>query len=218
VVGIACGVAVSWWGHYAPFIVVGSAIFTVGAGLLTLFNVTLPSWQAYGFMIVVGSGYGLSLQNAYIAVQVVLPIETLPVGNAIVMFSQTFSYVPKKVGESLFPRFLLVACQILTQFTGAIFVAVAQSVLSNGLVNGMSAKIPILDPSGIISAGATGIRNIVPPDLLPLVLTVYDETMKHFYYCRRSGGVFVYHVFVFRMEKYEGEQCGDGMIRRNSVR
>jgi hypothetical protein len=97
-VGIACGIVVSWWGHYAPFIIIGSAIFTVGAGLLTLFNVTLPNWEAYGFMIIVGSGYELSLQNAYIAVQVVLPIETLPVGNAIVMFSQTFSYVPNKVG------------------------------------------------------------------------------------------------------------------------
>jgi hypothetical protein len=58
-------------------------------------------------------------------------------------------------------------------------VAVAQAVLSNGLVGGISAKIPSLDPSGIISAGATGIRNIVPPDLLPLILTIYDDTMKH---------------------------------------
>jgi Na+/melibiose symporter-like transporter len=94
VVGIFCGAIVTWGGYYTPFIVVGSAIFTIGAALLTLFTVQQANWRAYGFTIIAGTGYGLSLQNAYIAVQAVLPNETLPIGNAVVMFCQTFSYVP----------------------------------------------------------------------------------------------------------------------------
>jgi len=78
-----------------PFIVIGSIIFTVGAGLLTTLTVDQPDWRAYGYTIVAGSGYGLSLQNAYIAIQDVLPHETLPIGNAIVMFCQIFSFVPR---------------------------------------------------------------------------------------------------------------------------
>lgn len=92
VVGIACGCLVTWSGYFTPFIVIGSAIFTIGAGLLTLFTVDQPDWRAYGFTIVAGTGYGLSLQNAYIAIQNVLPDEILPIGNAVVMFCQTFSY------------------------------------------------------------------------------------------------------------------------------
>jgi len=94
VVGIVCGCLVTWTGYFTPFIVVGSALFTMGAGLLTLVSVDQSSWCAYGFSIIAGAGYGFSLQNAYIAVQNVLPNEILPIGNAVVMFCQTFAYCP----------------------------------------------------------------------------------------------------------------------------
>ena len=93
-VGFICGGIVTWWGYYTPFIIVGAAIFTIGIGLMTLFKVNQPSWRAYGFTIVAGIGCGLSIQNSYMAIQVVLPKETLPIGNAVAMFSQTFSFNP----------------------------------------------------------------------------------------------------------------------------
>jgi MFS family permease len=86
------GGLVTWWGYYTPFIIIGAAIFTVGAGLMTLFTVDQPNWRAYGFIIVAGSGCGLAIQNAFMSVQAVLPKETLPIGNAVIMFSQTLSY------------------------------------------------------------------------------------------------------------------------------
>lgn len=88
------GGLVTWLGYYTPFIIIGSAILTIGAGLMTLFTVDQPVWRAYGFIIVAGSGCGLAIQNSFMSVQAVLPKETLPIGNAIVMFSQTLSYDP----------------------------------------------------------------------------------------------------------------------------
>jgi Na+/melibiose symporter-like transporter len=85
------GGLVQWWGYYTPFIIGGSAIYTVGAGLMTLYTVNQPDWRAYGFTIVAGAGLGLSLQNAFMSVQAVLPNSTLPIGNAVIMFSQTLA-------------------------------------------------------------------------------------------------------------------------------
>ena len=106
-VGLICGGIVTWWGYYTPFIIIGAAIFTIGVGLMTLFSVNQASWQAYGFTIVAGTGCGLSIQNSYMAIQAVLPKETLAIGNAVVMFSQTFSSNPN---PSLLTVFLVARC------------------------------------------------------------------------------------------------------------
>lgn len=94
------GGLVTWWGYYTPFIIVGSALFTVGAGLMTLFTVDQPDWRAYGFIIIAGSGCGLAIQNAFMSVQAVLPKATLPIGNAVIMFSQTLSYDPNQTYQT----------------------------------------------------------------------------------------------------------------------
>jgi hypothetical protein len=62
--------------------------------------------------------------------------------------------------------------------SGAIFLAISNSVLSNGLVDQITANIPGVDPQTIVTAGATGIRNIVSADLLPLVLESYNHAVR----------------------------------------
>ena len=96
------GGMVTWWGYYTPFIIVGGAIYTIGAGLMTLYTVDQPDWRAYGFTIVAGAGCGLSIQNAYMSVQAVLPPKNLAIGNAVVMFAQTLSYPPPKKNYFIF--------------------------------------------------------------------------------------------------------------------
>jgi Na+/melibiose symporter-like transporter len=92
--GFIIGGIVTWWGYYTPFIIAGAIIYTIGAGLMTTFTVNQSDWRAYGLTIFAGSGVGISIQNAFMAIQTVLPQETLPIGNAAVMFSQTLSYIP----------------------------------------------------------------------------------------------------------------------------
>jgi hypothetical protein len=65
--------------------------------------------------------------------------------------------------------------------SGAIFVAVSQSVLTNGLIDELSRRFPGIDPGNINSAGATGIRDIVPVDLLPFVLEVYNSVVRRIF-------------------------------------
>jgi len=85
------GALVTVLGYYTPFIIIGSAIFVIGAGLVTKYKVDTPYWTAYGYTIIAGAGCGLAFQNAFMAVQAVLPPSTLGIGNATIMFAQTLS-------------------------------------------------------------------------------------------------------------------------------
>ena len=64
-------------------------------------------------------------------------------------------------------------------YSGAIILSICNSVLSNSLVSQISSTIPGINPQTIINAGATGIRNIVSPQILPLVLEAYNAAVKH---------------------------------------
>lgn len=52
-------------------------------------------------------------------------------------------------------------------------------MLSNSLVNQIASEIPNVNPQMIINAGATGIRDIVSPQILPLLLEAYNTAIKH---------------------------------------
>jgi len=91
---IVTGIAITVFGYYAPFIIIGTCIYAVARGLMTLITVDSPDWRIYGFMIMAGIGVGLGMQPCFIAVQTVLPPETVSIGTSMATFTQTFSYLP----------------------------------------------------------------------------------------------------------------------------
>jgi len=52
-------------------------------------------------------------------------------------------------------------------------------VLKNSLINRIASEIPNFNPQMIINAGATGIRDIANPQILPLILEAYNTAVKH---------------------------------------
>ena len=60
---------------------VGSAIFTVGAGLLYTLKVNSSAGIWIGYQILTGIGAGASVQIPFIAVQVVLSAKDMPTGS-----------------------------------------------------------------------------------------------------------------------------------------
>ena len=70
-----------------------------------------------------------------------------------------------------------------TQFLGGtIFVTVCQSLLQNKLVQGLTERLPNFDPAAVSSQGATDLRNLVSADQLPLVLDVYNDSLRSIWY------------------------------------
>ncbi|KAF2191593.1 MFS general substrate transporter [Zopfia rhizophila CBS 207.26] len=110
------GSLISIIGYYIPFVYLTIIFMSVGGGLLTTLEVDSghPKWIGYQFLF--GAGSGLWMQQTMVIVQTALQFEEVPIGTAIVMFSQNL--------------------------TGVIVVSVAQNVFTNQLVKNLSHYVP----------------------------------------------------------------------------
>ncbi|BCS17174.1 MDR family MFS transporter [Aspergillus puulaauensis] len=157
VFAIAGGLGVTAVGYYTPFMIAGSTIMAVGAGLLLLFKVDTPLSRWLGFQIVFGAGAGMGLELPNIAVQAVLPEKDVSTGTSLIVFARSLG--------------------------GAIFVSAGQTVFSNHIVSGMLSRVPELDPSVIIQSGAANLQQTVSRttlgqvDIVARVLKVYNDAI-----------------------------------------
>ena len=103
-----------------------------------------------------GAGLGFVLQQPIVAAQTVLNKEQVAIGISLLTFVQFLG--------------------------GTIFVAVCQNLLENKLIAGLAGKIPDFDPASIANQGATSLRKLVPTDDLPLVLDVYNDSLRSVWY------------------------------------
>ncbi|KAJ0386023.1 hypothetical protein COL922a_005170 [Colletotrichum nupharicola] len=160
VASIASGALISVIGYYSAIILPSLVLFTVGSGLITTFNLDTPMREWFGYQVLAGLGIGAGFQIGVLVVQTVLPLEEVPVATAVVQFFQSFG--------------------------GAIMIAVAQSLFQTGLVNGVATRVPDLDPSIFINAGADQVRSILTQmgrqDAIDAVLESYMVGLRHTYY------------------------------------
>lgn len=156
VVSLIGGVLTTVIGYYTPFCLLSSVLMSIGAGLMSTWTVDTSRAHWIGYQFLYGAGVGFGMQQTLIAVQAALPLADVPIGTAVIMFSQTFG--------------------------GAIFISVAQNVFTNGLLTNLQAVVPDLDPSLVLKTGATDLRNVIDPIYLPRVLTAYNTTLTHTFY------------------------------------
>src|ERR1700759_194545 len=71
------GIAISKWGRYKVFPIVGTGLMTVGLYLLSMLTVSTGLLESSVYMFVLGIGIGLGLQVLVIAVQNVVPYSDL---------------------------------------------------------------------------------------------------------------------------------------------
>ena len=148
---IGSGALVSKIGYYTPFMLASTVLTSIGAGLLTTFDLSTGSPKWIGYQVVIGFGIGLGLQLPLIAVQTVLDMSEVPSATALMIFLQLFG--------------------------AAIFVSVGESVLTNKLISYISQNVPGVDAVAAASAGATNIRKVIPAEYLIGVLQVYNDAL-----------------------------------------
>ncbi|KAF9887398.1 hypothetical protein FE257_010253 [Aspergillus nanangensis] len=155
---ITGGASVTFVGYYTPFMIAGSIIMAIGAGLLLLLKVHTPLAMWLGFQIVFGAGAGIGLELPNIAVQTVLSEEDVSIGTSLVVFVRSLG--------------------------STIFVSVGQNIFSGRIVSGMLARAPELDPSVVIRAGATELQQTVKlaglkeaDATLAAILEIYNDAI-----------------------------------------
>jgi hypothetical protein len=151
VASIVVGGGITFLGYYTPFMYIGSVIFTVGCGMLYTLKLDSSASQWVGYQLLAGIGSGACIQIPFISVQVVLNEKDMPTGNAIAIFFNSLG--------------------------GAVSISAAQNIFSNTLAKQLPIDAPGINPQAVISAGATHLREFVPPDLLRGVLTAYVKAV-----------------------------------------
>jgi hypothetical protein len=84
---------------------------------------------------------------------------------------------------------------VFTQtFGGAIFLALAQLIFSDGLIAGLKEHAPNIDPETVITAGATAVRHVISTADLPAVLSAYIVAINRVFYLGTgaAGGLFLF--------------------------
>lgn len=148
------GAIVGKTGYATPPAVIGSAIGTIGLGLLTLLNPNTTTAQWVGFQVLTAAGFGLSIQQCFNAVQTMLAeSKDLTLATAAVAAAQSLG--------------------------GAIFVSVGNSVFQHQLMKASADNLlPGIDIRQVIAAGATAFRDLIPAEQLPAMIQVYNKAIQ----------------------------------------
>ena len=149
VTSILSGQFISRFGRYRFFPIAGTAIMTLGLGLLSTLGQSSSTWAASGYMLILGAGLGMVMQVLVLAVQNTAEYRDLGVATSgTTLFRSTGS----SVGVSLF---------------GAIFAA--------NLASGLAARMPV----GASHPSATNAAAIsaLPPDVRRIYLEVFTAAL-----------------------------------------
>ncbi|KAF2740216.1 major facilitator superfamily transporter [Polyplosphaeria fusca] len=155
VASAASGIVCNRIGHYAPQMILGSIITSVGAGMLTMWQVRSSAGQWIGYQVLYGFGMGLGLQAPGMAVQTTLSRKDIPTGTALMFFTQMIG--------------------------GAVFVSAAQNIFASKLRIYLTG-IPGIDAAILIESGATALRRMVDGDMLAEVLKVFNTALTKTFY------------------------------------
>ena len=96
---VISGRLVTRWGRYKVFPVVGTALMTIGAYLLSMIDASTNGWVLAGYMFVFGVGMGLVMQVLVVAVQNAVSYEDLGVATSSSVF---FRMIGGSFGTAVF--------------------------------------------------------------------------------------------------------------------
>ncbi|QIW97144.1 hypothetical protein AMS68_002662 [Peltaster fructicola] len=156
ITSMVAGGIVTAVGWYTPFIIASSVIMTIGAGLISTFNVNTGTGAWIGYQLLFGIGVGFGMQQGLIAVQVALPTADVPIGTALIMFSQTLG--------------------------GALSISIAQNVFTNRLLSNIMSQVPQVNAADVLATGATSLQRVFSPEYLPAIKVAYNESLVNAFY------------------------------------
>ncbi|OTB09513.1 hypothetical protein M426DRAFT_70740 [Hypoxylon sp. CI-4A] len=191
---IVSGALITATGYYNPFILIEIAMVAVGAGLITTFDQHTPFARWFGYQVLDGLGVGVGFQAGVIVVQNVVSRDLVPQATSCVQFFQSLG--------------------------GALFIAVAQTVFQNGLVQGLRENAPHLDPALLTHSGASQVREVLASAhqerALDAVLGAYMHGLRYTY-CISAAAAAIAFVAALglqwkKIDKKEGSVLFDALF------
>ncbi|KAG2421024.1 hypothetical protein HFD88_000640 [Aspergillus terreus] len=165
------GIGIGRLGYYLPFILASSILMSIANGLLSTLSPSTSTAKWVGYQILLGVGRGLGTQTSIIAVQNTIAPAMIPVAMAMISFSQTFG--------------------------GSIYLAIAQTILTNSLSSALK-KHPDIDVAAVIAAGASpsGVVQAADgdPAKLAKILAAYAKSVDNTFYLAAGSTALIFFV------------------------
>ncbi|KAF9887633.1 hypothetical protein FE257_009726 [Aspergillus nanangensis] len=146
------GVTITRVRYFTIYIALGSAIFTVGAGLIATLDIGSPAAKYLGYQVVLGLGQGLAIQTPVITGQAFSETADITSVTAIVLFFQMMG--------------------------GTVFVSLAQAVFANRLLAALSVHAPSVAAGRVLATGATELSHAFGGDVLPGIIRSYMAGLR----------------------------------------
>ncbi|CAI7624687.1 unnamed protein product [Penicillium palitans] len=152
------GMMTEIFGYYLPWNLGGSALASIGYGLMSMIKPTTSSSKWIGYQVLYGVGSGAMTSAPYVAIQNLVPPPQIPIAMAIIIFCQNMG--------------------------GAVFLIVANSIFANGLRKELQKHLDeiAVSPDIILGTGLSSIRSVVSGDKLTAALKCYTTAISHVMY------------------------------------
>lgn len=87
---VGSGQLITRFGHWKPFIVAGASLLIIGFGLLATIDHATNLWAVGLYIMIVGFGIGMLMQNLVLAVQNTVSVHHIGAASSAVAFFRTF--------------------------------------------------------------------------------------------------------------------------------
>lgn len=149
---LTVGTSVSMLGIYLPFMVFGTAIYTVASSLLCTLQIDTSTARLIGYQILAGVGFGSSLQLCATVVRANVQDKDIPVAGALSTFAPFFG--------------------------GSLAASIGQNTFRVALVKRLLRSVSPTETAAIVDAGGRGGIAVVSEDLKDVVLEAYSYAVK----------------------------------------
>jgi MFS transporter, DHA2 family, glioxin efflux transporter len=149
---LVSGVLITVTGHYAPLMVLGSVVSSIGCGLVYTLDFNSSSGKWIGYQALCGIGLGLVFQIPVIVNQSVVKPSDLSTVSAMTLFFQTMG--------------------------GALMISAAQAGFSNTLIDRLPITAPGADKALVITTGASELKSTFHGEQLAGILTAYLDGLR----------------------------------------
>lgn len=182
------GIITNRTGYFNLPTIIGPMIAMIGMGLLTTLHADASTARWASYQAISAAGIGLVMQQGVMAAQVVLPMDQIAIGGALVLFASPLS--------------------------GSIFISVCNSIIRNSFLNSLrKAALPGVDPALLLSVGVTEVIEKVPKTVIHEVILMYHDALVNvFILCMPLLGLSLLSALPMEWKKVESEKVKDPIV------
>jgi MFS family permease len=149
---LVVGVGVNKFGVYVPFMVFGTAIYTIASGLFCTLEVSTSTARLIGFQILAGMGFGSSLNICATVVRANVQDKDIPIAGALAGFAPFLG--------------------------GSLAASIGQNIFRSALIRKLLQSVSPAETAAIVKAGATGGVAVVEDGMREVVKEAYNYAAR----------------------------------------